>query len=292
MFKFFLCLSFLLLLESTAYGAEDGNAANQSGACATWLFAEHRFSTSFQLECINKLSSGALRAINSGALESEIEYQYGNVAMSGDKASAAIVRILVNEREGRTPQFPRISNTIYSAMVMSGQFSDANEERRSKKLNVPGIDIDSMHGMTSPPDHAALYWSFDDASNSLTELSVDLSYGPKLVVYSTPACGVCVVLSKYLASNSKLSAIFHEHAIWIDFPDMHFSHEFYDTWKNEAGHFEIHPVFNRKNWPERRLAAFPYMVFLKDGRRIAEMIGWTDGSPKALEQNLEAIGLK
>lgn len=283
----------LCLLPTVAIHAKErAIPATDSSSCSEWRFGDHQSSIAAQLNCLQTLPKASLAGIGEAELRFEINYHYEQIALHGDRATAEILRVLVNERERRQPAGTAPSTTIYQALLSSGSFAEAEQERREKHLDVPELPPSRFRHLKAIAPHEASYWSFDSTGKSMIESSIDLRTGPHIVVYSAPGCHFCPIIAKDLAADPQLLALFKAHSIWIGTPDGGFSANYYSEWNSAHPELPIHVIFSHKNWPRQRIPATPDLYFLKDGKQVGEILGWMDGSNQKLLDNLAAIGLR
>lgn len=249
-------------------------------------------SASQQISCWRRvLASGMSSRISDQTLRDEQTYYYVETARSGDPAAAELTGMIVNERERRCPPKGQKSKAFYGALLMSGQVERARAEANGKDLDVDREPVDFVPLSSRPSSGAAVYWMFTGDYSELKEGAVDLSKGAHIIVYSAPGCGSCAAASEAITSDAALLRIFKQNSVWIDTPDFNFGKAYYSAWNEKFPDLNEHLIFDRSNWPPIRIPATPYFIFMKDGKVVAELIGWTKESREKLDQSLSAIGV-
>ncbi|WP_395701353.1 hypothetical protein [Aquabacterium sp.] len=287
------CGVMLLAVAGAGQATESPTQPAPEDACRGWRFADHRSPAATQWMCLQRMPATRLTRIPYPALDAEIQYQYAQSALLGERATAEILRRLVAERERRRPpKEGAASRTVYAALVAAGALDDEEQERQQKRLaDVADLRAGHLRPLASLRAQDASYWSFSAGGDVLVESSIDLQTGPRVVVYAAPGCSFCARLSKDLAADPALLALFKAHAIWVDVPDINFSAGYYDEWNRAHPELKIHVILNRRHWPQRRIAATPDLFFLKDGQQVGELLGWTPERMRQLRDRLAAIGL-
>jgi hypothetical protein len=262
------------------------------GSCVGWNVGEHGLPTTTQAACWKALqASGELAKLDADALLKEESYYYAETANTGDPEDAWIVGLLTSELERRKPPKGQHDSSIYSALLLSGQIEAAEREREEKKLPYPPFDIAKLRPRPQVNPVEASYWTPSISTGELLQNYVDLSRGSHIVVYTQSSCGPCIRAATALSANASWRDAFHRSGVWVEVPDVNFNVDNYKMWDQRFPAFPINLLLDRRLWPQRDVPGTPYFFFLRDGRVVSKMIGWTKQSADDLTAHLQQVGL-
>lgn len=257
--------------------------------CTVTRLLGHQTGNSAVLRCLTgDDGTRRLAALETNALYSEVDYYSERVATTGSVLDAELVRLFVTEKERRKPPKWSPSAAIYSAFLLSGQVKRAQAEREAKRLQVPNVDFSNV-GQSEPGPGKAASWTFG-RDGELVQGVTDLAHGAHIVVYAEPGCRACETATALLAADPQLAEIFEKHAIWVSLPTEDFGAEYFKSWDRRYPRFQIRAIFDRSNWPRQRLPTTPDFFFVKNGKVLAEVLGWSDGSKERIRSIISRMG--
>lgn len=176
-----------------------------------------------------------------------------------------------------------------SVLLQQGRFAEASilARRNPTADTIPVINGKHAAGTEAAPRA----WQVNE-SGALEEQAFDLTHGVKIVVNASPECEFCLPAARWLEASSDLGPTFRAHAIWVSRPglaDLHLAD--YSVWDREHPSMPMRLITDPKGWPMPDSWSTPRFVVLKEGHRVAEVMGWTAHTPEALRAALTRAGL-
>ena len=290
--KFPVHLAVAIITGICAFCANAAASSNDDSRCSGWELTDRSPPLDFRLKCASELvEAGSVDTVPEATLITESGFYYQEAARTGDRRNAEFVRLLDEARERRKSRIWAHSDSYYTALLMVGDIEGAIRERQRKNLRVPRLEFAATSVPTVGTQGHPVYWSFN-AAGKLEPSAVRLDEGARIVVYTSPGCGRCQAASKELSGDPALLQDFRDHSIWINVPDANLDRNYYADWDVIHPDFPVHAILSRVGWPEWKVPGTPYFFFMRDGRVVSEMLGWTGTSKRELEVHLRGIGLE
>jgi hypothetical protein len=261
--------------------ASDANAAT----CTTDFLLEASNAPAAQLQCLSTLKyAKELSRFRGKEIDEMLNLVYVRSVLKGDPADADMARILVEEFKRRSPRNRKYDDMVFSTLLSVGRIQEAERAPFKRAPLIP------RRPLSAPVAEGAVrYWEVQYEPVELVEKSANLQLGSHIVVYSAPGCHFCGQAVKAISADPALDGVFKTQSFWVEVPNVNYAPTYYRYWKRVSP-MPMGIVLDRKGWPERKIAATPYFILLKDGRVTGEVIGWGIDQREKLAQLLEANG--
>ena len=210
---------------------------------------------------------------------------------ASDPAHVQAIEALFAELERRHETTP----LQRAALVWVLQLNDRYDEARRRQP--PGKTIYSSafpkRVPSAAPRHAGELqtWVWDAKADTLTERFVDLSHGAQVVVWSAPNCHFCAQAASDIAADAGLRKAFAVHAIWVDRPVSGLDQDAMLDWATRHPDAPITVMLDPAGWPIPRSLGTPDFLFLRDGKLVADIVGWQPGHEDDVRRAFRAIGV-
>ena len=182
---------------------------------------------------------------------------------------------------------------MVSAFLSARMFSQARElKSRYPKMELPEIPDNILPG-SQPPTALWQAYAVSDGGKAIELKSLPFSAGPKIVVVISPGCGAMQSAMTNILADLELAPIFRANAVMItrrsDFAGV-------EEVKKQFNFPEVYVIRKSADFPGIWQQFSPYFYFLKDGKILHELRGWSDDDngahpKKEIRKGLAAIGL-
>lgn len=182
---------------------------------------------------------------------------------------------------------------MVSAFLSARMFSQARElKSRHPKMELPEIPDNILPG-NQPPTALWQAYAVSDGGKTIESKSLPFSAGPKIVVVISPGCGAMQSAMTNILADLELAPIFRANAVMItrrsDFAGV-------EEVKKQFNFPEVYVIRKSADFPGIWQQFSPYFYFLKDGKILHELRGWSDDDngahpKKQIRKGLAAIGL-
>lgn len=126
----------------------------------------------------------------------------------------------------------------------------------------------------------------------LTNKSVDIGHGPKIVVIAHPLCHFTQNATRAIEANPTVRTAMSNHAVWIAPPDRNMDFGAFSEWRDAHPDAPIFVAYSYSSWPEVGEWGTPTFYFFENGRLIHTVVGWPKGGRmNDLKEGLQKIGL-
>lgn len=259
-------------------------AATPSAGCGKAFMLDTARAPEDHLHCLSALKKQdqKLRLFKDKDLDQIVSAVYKRSMLTGNRADADTMRILVEEGRRRHPRDHSADDLIFGTLLAAGRVEDAE---RAPFERAPAIPREPLP-LSALNDGYSRYWAIEDDPFKLIERQIDLLSGIHIVVYAAPGCHFCEAASQDISKDSKVSTLFKSRSIWINIPNSNYAADYYQTWQIGKYSYPMNIVFDRSGWPSRQLGATPYFILMKDGQVVGTMLGWQDGSMTKLVELL------
>lgn len=210
-----------------------------------------------------------------------------------DEEYVARQEMVFNEKVRRGKAEEEDVERMVSAFLSARMF----ERARSLKSKYPKIELPDIPEIiiTGNAPQSTLWQAYAVSNEGKTiELkALPLSLGPKIVVVMSPGCGAMESAMKSVLSDLELAPFFRANGVMItrrsDFAAT-------EAVGKQFNFQEIYVVRKSGDFPGLWLQFSPYFYFLKDGKILYELRGWSDDNnsahpKKEIRKGLMTIGL-
>jgi hypothetical protein len=96
--------------------------------------------------------------------------------------------------------------------------------------------------------------------------------------------------ARELTADPLVGGVFRKQSVWVHTPGPDFGPELLRAWPLHEYTFPTHVMFDRRGWPERRIPATPYFIFVDNGKVVGEARGWYKDSLSKMARQLADLG--
>ncbi|NHZ97837.1 hypothetical protein [Massilia sp. CCM 8734] len=177
---------------------------------------------------------------------------------------------------------------MYATYITQRKFVKANEFVKKHNMMVEEeipkvIDVEQVNAKPK-------IWYIDVRTRSLVADSFTWRSGLTVVVLSSPRCHFSFDFFAAMQNNSKLSALFQRHGVFLVPPGGELSFDALVQWNQRNPGYPVILADKRTDWPEIGLWHTPVFYFFLDGKVVEAVIGWPkEGSERALESIFERL---
>ncbi|MDT8286767.1 MAG: hypothetical protein RQ748_06630 [Elusimicrobiales bacterium] len=209
-----------------------------------------------------------------------------------DEEYVARQELVFNEKLRRGKAEEEDVERMVSAFLSARMF----ERARTLKSRYPKMELpDIPETITGNAPQSALWQAYAVSNGGKTiELkALPLSSGSKIVVVISPGCGAMESAMKSILSDPELAPFFRTNGTMItrrsDFAGA-------EDVGEQFGFPEVYVVHKSQDFPGLWLQSSPYLYFLKDGKILYSLRGWSDENnsahpKKEIRKGLTLIGL-
>ena len=207
------------------------------------------------------------------------------------EANALKLERAVNEKVKRGTFITDDIESVYSALLAARLFDKARETQE----RFPAIITEKLPAIVVPepaPTGSWLAYELSGDGKTARLRSLRLHRGAHMIMAMSPGCGVSARAVREIMADPALGPIFGAGAVLVS---RRFDAAGVLETKKATGLEQVYIAHKWGDFPGVNFMTSPWIFFLKDGRVVSDMRGWSDEgaySLRRLRKGMESIGLK
>lgn len=205
-----------------------------------------------------------------------------------DPRDLETVETVAAELERRGAMRPADRRNLRMTLLLFGRLDEAAQDAAAHPTHA-GVTVPRQVALPGARGGDARYWRWDADADVLREQSVDLRHGTYLIVVASPGCHFCDEAIRDSATDPLLAALFRR-ALWLSRPDSHFGQADYERWRSRHPDTPMLVMLDVRGWPMPEVWATPQFEFVRDGRVVRSVEGWSPKSRAAVTDAARELG--
>jgi hypothetical protein len=238
------------------------------------------------------LSREAPDRVPAATLQALVDETFMRSIPAADPAYVEAIEASVDELERRKLAEPSDRGLLVVTLQLNDRYDEAMRRQPPERTLYTSAFPRRVPAPRPRAAGALQAWSWDVQADTLTERTVDLAHGARVVVWSAPSCHFCEQAATDIDADPQLAKTLAAHALWVQRPLGGLEREAMQAWTARHPAAPIDVVSDPAGWPMPKAYGTPTFLFLQDGKVVTQVSGWPPDHDARIRQALRAIGLE